>query len=128
MLKKDSFERKIFFTILLSFLVFIFSSLKKISSKYYHNCNSLPWAPCIFLPEQLFCLSHHKTCWTMAMYNVGLKICLLGTLNSMVTLSFFFFGVNRSGPRTSSTTNHTFHRALGRFHGPWCKQPLKLIC
>ena len=38
----------------------------------------------------------------------------------------FFLGVNRSGPGTSSTTNHKFYRALGRLHGPRCKQPLRL--
>ena len=26
--------------------------------------------PCVFLLEHLFCLSHHKTCWTMSMDNV----------------------------------------------------------
>ena len=30
--------------------------------------------------KHLFCLSHHNTCWTMSMDNVGLKICLLGVL------------------------------------------------
>ena len=27
--------------------------------------------PCIFLLEHLFCLSHHKTHWTMSVDNVG---------------------------------------------------------
>jgi len=44
--------------------------------------------PCLFLLEHLFCLSHRKTYWIMSVDNVGLKICLLGTSNSMVTLSF----------------------------------------
>ena len=37
--------------------------------------------------------------------------------------NIFFLGVKRSGPRMSSTTNH---RALGRLHVPWYKQPLRL--
>ena len=32
---------------------------------------------------------HYKTRWTMLVDNVGLTICLLGTSNSMVTLTFF---------------------------------------
>jgi hypothetical protein len=38
--------------------------------------------------------------------------------------SDILFGVNWSGPRTSSTTNHIFFKALGWLHGPRCKQPL----
>ena len=34
-----------------------------------------------FLPDHLFCLSHHKTLWTMSMDYVGLKIGPLGTSN-----------------------------------------------
>jgi hypothetical protein len=48
----------------------------------------------------------------------------LGTSNSVVTMTFFSVGVNRSDPEMSSTTNNRFHRALGRLHGPWCNQPL----
>jgi hypothetical protein len=44
--------------------------------------------------------------------------------NSMVNLTFFFLAINRSGPKTSSTTNHIFYRTLGWLHGPWWKQPL----
>ena len=83
--------------------------------------------PCTFLLEHLFYLSHRKTRWTMSINNVGLKICLLRTSNSMVTLTFFSLGVNQSGPRTSSTTNHKFYNTLGRLHGPWCKQPLSIM-
>jgi hypothetical protein len=39
-------------------------------------------------------LSHRKTCWTMSINNVGLKIYFLKTLNFMVTMTFFFLGVN----------------------------------
>jgi hypothetical protein len=45
--------------------------------------------PFIFLLEHLFYLSHRKPRWTMSVDNVGLKIWLLGILNSMVTLTFF---------------------------------------
>ena len=48
-----------------------------------------------------------------------------GVLELLVTLTFFFIGLNRSGPWTSSTANHIFYRALGQLHDPWCKQPLK---
>ena len=57
----------------------------------------------------------------MSVDDVGLQICLLGTSNFMVTLTFFFRDINWSGPGTSSTTNHKFYRALGWLHGPWCK-------
>ena len=36
----------------------------------------------------------------------------------------FPFGVNRSGPETSSTTNHIVYRALWWLHGSWFKQLL----
>ena len=55
---------------------------------YYKNIY-LPWALAFFLPEHLFCLSHRKTRWTMSMDSVSIKICLLGTLNFMITLTFF---------------------------------------
>jgi hypothetical protein len=43
-----------------------------------------------FAFENLFCLSHCKTYWTMTMGNVGVKVGLLGTSSSMVILTFFF--------------------------------------
>ena len=55
--------------------------------------------------DHLFCLSHHKTRWTMLVDYVGLKICLLGTSTYMVTLTFISLGVNQGRPGTSSTTN-----------------------
>ena len=101
---------------------------KKFHYKYiiatflYH---ALP--PCLILFEHLFGLSHRKTCWTMSMDNVGLKICLLGASNSIWgSLRHFFLGVNWSGRGMSSTTNHKFYKASGQLHGPWCKQPLTL--
>ena len=57
------------------------------------------------------------------MDNVGMRIGLLGTWSSMVTLKFLFFflDVNQSGSRTSSTTNHIFERNKEQLCGPWCK-------
>ena len=76
-------------TILLSSFVFIFLSPKKkfIKNLLYQQLYAM--GHCLFLLEHLFCLSHHKTCWTMSVDNVGLKICLLGISNSMVTLTYF---------------------------------------
>ena len=42
-------------------------------------------------------------------------------------MKFFSLGVNWSGPMTTATTNYKFYKALRRFHGPWCKQPL-IVC
>ena len=47
------------------------------------------FATCLFLLEHPFCLSHRKIRWTMSMDNIGFKIRLLGSSNSMVTLTFF---------------------------------------
>ena len=117
--KKGSFEkekkRKIEYSLAFSCLHLPYPPQKK---NFYHNNISLLRVLALFLLECLFCFSHHKTRWTMLAYSVGLKICLLGTSNSMVTLIFFFLCVNRSGPMTSSTTNHKFYRALGRLHDP----------
>ena len=44
--------------------------------------------PCLFLPKHLLCLSHPKTHWNMPVDNVGLKICLQGTSNSMIIVTF----------------------------------------
>ena len=85
--KRKKFQVWPFF---LSSPVFIFSSPKKISLKkirLYYHCSVM--GPCLFLLDYLFCLSHRKTGWTMSTGNVGLKICLLRTSNSMVTLIFF---------------------------------------
>ena len=45
--------------------------------------------PNLFLLEHIFCLSHHKTHWTMSMDNVGLKLRLLGISDFMVSLTLF---------------------------------------
>ena len=106
-------------TILMSSLVFIFFSQKQLLiKKSLKECFSA-MGPCLFLSKHFFCLSHRKNHWTMLVDNVGLIIHLLGTLNSVVTLTIFFLlGLNRSGPKTSSTANHEFYMALGQLHGP----------
>ena len=45
--------------------------------------------PCFFLQEHLLSLFHRKTHWTISVGIVGLKIYLLGTSNSLVTLTIF---------------------------------------
>ena len=71
----------------------VFYCLPLLFPKNYSKCIItifLCHVPCIFLPEHLFCLSHCNTRGTMSMDNVGLKTRLLGSSNSMVTLTFFF--------------------------------------
>ena len=113
--QKSSFERKINKNKIKSdhFLLFFYSRLlfpKKNSVKIYCK-NVLCHGPLPFLPKHLFCLSHRKNSLDCVVDNVGLKISLLGTSNSMVTLAFYFIflGVNRSRPGMSST-NHKFYR------------------
>ena len=76
--------------IFLSSQVFIFSFqilfIKENIITIFLCHGSLP-----FSSDHLFCLSHRKMHWTMSVDNVGPKICLLGTSNSMVTLTIFFF-------------------------------------
>ena len=73
----------------LSSLVFIFSSYpppnKYIIITIFPCHGSLPF----FDHSTSIAYSHRKTLWTMSVDNVGLKICLLETLNSMVTLTLF---------------------------------------
>ena len=83
--------------------------------------------PSLLLPDHHFCLSHRKIHWIMSVDNVSLELCLLRTLNSMITLTIFFLGVNRCGPGTRSTTNHKFYKALGQLHGPWCKPARSVV-
>ena len=71
-------------------LVFIFSSPQKsFLIVYIINIISFAMGTCLFQLEHLFCLSHHKTCWSMSVDTISLKICLLETLNFMITLTFF---------------------------------------
>ena len=103
-----------------SCLHLLFPPKKKIHENFITTiflCHS----PCLFLPENLFCLSHGKTRRTMSMNNVGHKICLFGTSNFMVTRAFFSLGVHRSGSGTSSTANHKILQGHGTISQvPWC--------
>ena len=47
--------------------------MQKLSDKYFSAMG-----PYLCLLEHLFCLSHHKTNWTMSLYNVSLITCHLG--------------------------------------------------
>ena len=78
--------------------------------------------PLLFSTNHLFCLSYRKT----RTIHVG-GLCrpynmFLGTSTYIVIMTFFLV-VNRSGLGTSSTSNQRSSKALGRLHGPWCKQP-----
>jgi len=89
MLKKGSLKKiKPSLTILLSSFVFIFSSptqTTKLLLQWYFSVMGFY----LFLPDYLFCLSYHKTQWTMLLDSVGPKMYLLGPSNSMVTLIIF---------------------------------------
>jgi len=86
--QKGSFEKSLSLIILLS--------APSLSLKYiFHldvllQCDFFLMCPCLFLLEHFFCLFHYKTCWVMSLNKLGLEICLLGTSNSMVSLTFFF--------------------------------------
>ena len=54
--KNDSYEKKSSLTIL---LIFIFSSPKKITNNVLSQ-HFFAMGPCLFLQENLFCLSHNK--------------------------------------------------------------------
>jgi hypothetical protein len=76
----------------------------------YHSSMSLS-------TYHIFCFSHRKFCWTMSLDNVCFKVYRWENSKSMVTLRLCF-GVNRSGPNTSSITKYKCYRALGQLHGP----------
>jgi hypothetical protein len=98
---------------------------KQLLQIYYQHFSSM--GPCVFLPEHLFCLSHCKTCRTMSKDNVGLKLCLLGTSNSMVTLIFFPW-CEPKWSRDKLNNQSQILQGLGMTHGPCCKQPLSMQC
>jgi hypothetical protein len=88
--QKGQFKRiKSSLTILLSSLLFIFSSPKNMSLKIYYT-NIFCHGPLFFFYYNASFASHCKSYYTMLVDNVGLKICPLGTSNSMVTLTFIF--------------------------------------
>ena len=120
--KKGSFEKLKFDH---SFVFYYFHLLffQKKSLKIYYS-NILCHGPLVFFYHSTSFASHHKTHWTMSINNVGLKSCFFGTSNLMITMTFFFLGVNQSGPKTNSIANHKYYMTLRQLHGPWCKQPL----
>ena len=88
--QKGRFEKSLCLIILVSSLLVVFSSPKNVSLKMNYNFYFLVMGPCLFLLEHLFCLSNHKTHWTMSVDNVGLQICNFGISNSVLTLTYFF--------------------------------------
>ena len=78
--------------------------------------------PYFFLQTIYFASLTAKPVRSMSGDYVGLKLCFLGTSTYIVIMTFFLV-VNRSGLGTSSTSNQRSSKALGRLHGPWCKQP-----
>ena len=87
--QKGQFGKNSSLAILLSSLVFLFSSQRHFITffiiKIFLCHRPLPFstrAPLLPLLPQIH--------WTMLVDNVDLKICLLGTSTSMVTLAFFF--------------------------------------
>ena len=60
---------------------------KKKLLEFYYSIITLPWVLAFFYKSTCFTLPTTKIHWTMLMNDVGLKICLLGTLNSMVDQS-----------------------------------------
>jgi hypothetical protein len=121
--KNGNFENKIksSLTILLSSLVFVFFPPKEISIKIYYSNISLPWALASFYYNTSFASPTAKP--IMLVDNAGLKICLLGTLNVMVTLTLFPW-CKLKWSQDDSTSNHKVYRSLGQLHGPWCKLPI----
>jgi hypothetical protein len=112
----------------LSCLHLLFPNKNSLNFYYYNILMSWAHAPALCYQTTSFASPQRKTRWTMSVDNVGLKICLLETLDFMVTLTFIvFLDVIQNGPKTSSTTNHEFYRALGRLHGPWCKRSLSVM-
>ena len=125
--KKGNYEKKTqvwpFFWLLK--IGFILSAPYKISSKFCYNIIYLPWALPFSTRAPFFASPNVGLCqWIMSADDVDLRIYLWGHQTPGSHWPFFL-GVNWSGPGTSSTTNHKFYRALGRLHGPWCKQPLR---
>jgi hypothetical protein len=102
-------------------LVFIFSSPKTSFLTNLLEQHLFAMGPCLFLPEHLICLYHHKTHRTMSVDNVGLTICLLETSNSIITRTFFpWFKVKWS--QDEFNIQSQFYKVLGRLRSPWCKQ------
>ena len=109
-LKRIAFEKNSSLSILLSSLLFIFSFPIFFFMKTIYNNISLSCTLAFFYQSTLFSLSHCKTCWTMSMDNIGLKMRLLGTSNTMVTLTFFLW---------TKVILGQVQQPLPNFTGPW---------
>ena len=71
-----------------------FMSLNNVMNRENSGFQILKWSFYAMVPwhlqrENLFCLSHRNTHWTMTMDNIGLNIGLLESSSSMVTLTSF---------------------------------------
>jgi hypothetical protein len=66
----------------------------------------------LFLAKDLCSLSHHTTRQTMSLGDVGLTICLVGTSNSMVTLTLWFLMQTEVVPGR-------VQQPITNFTGPW---------
>ena len=73
---------------MISFLFYLTTiTFGKNKFKKWHFSSMFPW---LLQQENLFCISHHKTNWTIIADNICLIISLLGTSCSMLTLVLFF--------------------------------------
>ena len=73
---------------MISFLFYLTTiTFGKNKFKKWHFSSMFPW---LLQQENLFCISHHKTNWTIIADNICLNISLLGTSCSMLTLVLFF--------------------------------------
>ena len=94
------------------FLVFCCNRFLSFKIKYHWTFTTtifLYYGPLHFPTRAPLLPSHRKTSWTMSVHNVGLIICLLGTSNSMVSLTDFPW-LKRKWSRD------VFYMALGRLH------------
>ena len=77
-------------------------------SSYFFYYNTFYASPIVNPVEPCQCRPSHMSLWDLELHGYSY---------------IFSFGVTRSGPEMSSTTNHMFCMALGRLHDPWCKTP-----
>ena len=64
-----------------------------------------------------------KSTYKVLVDNVGLNLCLLGTSNFMVTMTFSSL-VQLQWSQDEFNNQSQIYKTLGRLHDPWCKQPL----
>ena len=111
-----------------SFLVTMetFDKRKRIKEKRknYQNNISLSWSLDICNKRSSFCRTHCKTCWTMIVDNVGLKLGLLGTSSSMITLTSFPWSKPKWSRDKFNNQSHILEEQ-GTIHDPQCQQPLR---